>query len=59
VLLPKNNYKETLWHNATESGHVEILEKLWNWDKELQLKPQEVRNEVLLSKKYFGITARH
>jgi hypothetical protein len=37
---------------AAEKGHVEICEKLRNWAKELQLKPEELRNEVLLKDKY-------
>jgi len=31
-------------HMVTEADHVEILEKLWGWAKELQLKPEELRN---------------
>jgi len=46
----KNKSKETAWHKAANRGHVEILKKLWHWAKELQLKPEELRNEVLLSK---------
>jgi hypothetical protein len=30
--------------------HVEILEKLWDWAKKLQLKPEELRMELFLSK---------
>jgi hypothetical protein len=29
--------------------HCEIFKKLWDWAKDLQLKPEELRNEVLLS----------
>jgi hypothetical protein len=29
--------------------HVEILDKLWNWAKELQLKPEDLRKELVLS----------
>jgi hypothetical protein len=28
----------------------EILEKLWDWAKELKLKLEELRNEVMLTK---------
>jgi hypothetical protein len=35
---------------AAETGKFEVLEKMWEWAKELQLKPEEIRNEVLLSK---------
>jgi hypothetical protein len=58
--LSKNNYKETVWHNAADSGQGEILEKLWSWAKELQLNPEKLRNEVLLSRtiirEHFGTT---
>jgi len=40
-------------------GHVAVLEKLWDWAKELQLKPDELRNEVLLSKDKYGQMAWH
>jgi hypothetical protein len=48
--LSKDNYGKTAWHNAARVGHVEVLEKLWEWAKELQLKPEELRNQLLLSK---------
>ena len=38
-------------------GHVELLEKQWYWAKKLQLKPEELRNEVLLSKNKHGETS--
>jgi hypothetical protein len=41
---------------AAERGQVEILEKLWKWANELQLKPEGIRIEVL-SRKNFGNTA--
>jgi len=48
--LSKDESKETAWHKAPEWARGEILEKLWNWAKELQLKPEELRNELLLLK---------
>ena len=42
---------------AAEAGHVEVLQKLWDWANELQLKPEELRNVVWLSKDKFGKTA--
>ena len=50
---------ETAWHEAAGSGQDEIIEKLWNWAKELQLKPEEIRNDLLLSKIKNGNTAWH
>jgi hypothetical protein len=46
----------TAWHFAADRGRVAILEKLWNLAKELQLKPEEITNEVLLSKTDFEIS---
>jgi ankyrin repeat protein len=44
---------------AAADGHVEILQKLWEWGKELQLKPEELRNELLVSKSILNKTACH
>jgi hypothetical protein len=44
---------------AAGKGQVEILERLWDFAKELQLKPDEFLNEVLLSKDKFNRTAWH
>jgi hypothetical protein len=48
--LSKIKYGNTFWHLATERGDVEILEKLWNCAKVFQLKPEEIRIELFLSK---------
>jgi hypothetical protein len=32
---------------------------MWDWAKKLQLKPEEIRNEVLLSKNKYNETAWH
>jgi hypothetical protein len=29
---------------AAANGHVEILQKLWEWGKKLQLKPEKLRD---------------
>jgi len=44
---------------AAKRGKFKVLEKLWEWAKELQLKPEELRNEVLLSKDNLNNTAWH
>jgi hypothetical protein len=46
--LCKGRFNETAWHKAAEIGNFEVLEKMWDWAKELQLNPEELRNEVLL-----------
>jgi len=48
--LSKDNLNNTAWNTATRRGNLEVFEKLWGWAKELQLKPEELMNEVLLSK---------
>jgi hypothetical protein len=50
VFLSRDEYEQTIWHKAAISDNVEILEKLWDWAKELHIKPEELRNEVFLSK---------
>jgi ankyrin repeat protein len=59
LLLSQDKSGQTAWHNAAEGGHVELLDKLWDWDKALQLKPEELRNGLLLSKGAFEQTAWH
>ena len=44
---------------TAKRGHIKILEKLWDWAKNLQLKPEELRNQLWLSKDNSGKTARH
>jgi hypothetical protein len=40
-------------------GHRVLLEKVWDWGKELQLKPEELRIEVFWSESKFDQTAWH
>jgi ankyrin repeat protein len=56
-LLAKDHHGRTAWQYAAEKGHVEVLDKLWEWANELQIKPDEIRNEVLLSKDKYNETA--
>jgi ankyrin repeat protein len=48
--LSKDNSGQTSWHKAALRGNFELLEKLWDCAKELQLKPEDLRNEVLFLK---------
>jgi len=57
VLLSKSYFNQTAWFTAAGSGNVELIKKLWDWAKELQLKPEELRNEMLLSKDKYNETA--
>jgi ankyrin repeat protein len=57
--LSKGAFNQTAWHMAAREGHVEVLDKLWDLAKELQLKPEKLRNEMLVSKNNFDQTAWH
>jgi len=46
--LSKDESEETAWQKAAESGHVEVLLKMWDWAKKLPLKPKELRKDVFL-----------
>jgi hypothetical protein len=48
-VLSEYESKETAWHKAALIVQVETLEKLWDCAKNLQLKPEELRNDLLLS----------
>jgi len=45
--LSRDHLNNTAWHIAAKNGRVELLEKLWEWAEELQLKPEELRKEML------------
>ena len=49
-MLSKDESKETAWQKVAEGGDVEIVKRLWEWVKELQLKPKELRNDVYCQK---------
>jgi hypothetical protein len=57
--LSKSKFGQTAWHIAAQNGRINILQKLWDWAGELQLKPEDLRNEVWLSKNRWGQTAWH
>jgi hypothetical protein len=50
VYLSKDHLGQMAWHIAKEAVRVEILEKLWNWAKELQLKPEDISKQLYFSK---------
>jgi len=45
-LVSKDECELTAWNMEAEEGHFKILMKLWGWAKELNLKPEELRNEL-------------
>jgi hypothetical protein len=44
--VSKDKCEQTAWYIEVEEGHFKILMKLWGWAKELNLKPEEFRNEL-------------
>jgi hypothetical protein len=56
LLFSKDKFGKTAWHKAAEIGQVEILQKLWDWAKELQLKPEALRNELLLKSRFLEMS---
>ena len=53
----KDGYGQTPWHKAPGSGNVETLRKVWCWAKEIQINPEELRNDVFFLKGMNGKTA--
>jgi hypothetical protein len=49
VFLSKEWFNETALHMTAGKGQILLLEELWNFAKELQLKPLELINDVLFS----------
>jgi hypothetical protein len=45
--------------HGSQRSYVEVLEKWWDWAKELQLKPEELRNVLCLSKYKSKQTSRN
>ena len=58
-MFVKYRYGQTTWHKAALRGKDEVLEKVWDWAKELQLNPGELRNDVCLLKDNSGQTPWH
>ena len=50
MYLSKDQFGQMAWHMAAGEGHLEVLEILCDWAKQLQLKPEEIRKDVYLSK---------
>ena len=57
--MSTSKFDQTAWHMAAGEGDVELLEKLWDWAKELQVKPEDLRNKFWLSSVKNGQTGWH
>jgi hypothetical protein len=55
--LSKDESDKRAWHLTARQGHVEVLRKLWDLAKELQLQQEELRNEMWESKDKSGESA--
>jgi hypothetical protein len=47
-------FDQTACHMAARQGHIKVLEKLWEWAKELQLRPNELSYVLWLSKNHIN-----
>jgi len=56
LLLAKDDNGQTAWHLAAQHGYEEILEKIWVWDRKVQLTRED---DLLLVKDDNGQTAWH
>jgi hypothetical protein len=57
-LLAQVFHRQTTWQVEAWEGKVELLEKLWEWAKEV-LSPQELNNYIVLAKDDSERTAWH
>ena len=55
-MLSIDFFVRTAWHIAASHGNKGILEKLWDWGREMQV---NLKDDLLLSKDFFGETAWH
>jgi hypothetical protein len=46
--VSKDECEETVWNMEAEECHFKILMKLWGLAKELNLNPEELRNEFVV-----------
>jgi len=58
-LSAENMKRNNALDSAAKRGHFQMLQKLWDWAKEEKLKPNLLKNEILLSKDKDGNTAIH
>ena len=56
MLFGTDNEGSTVWHLAAMGGHIELLQKLWDWAKE-NLTVEKINNKLLLGTDNKGWTA--
>jgi len=39
---------ESIWHKTAARDYLEVLSKLWDWAKEEQINPNEIKNILFL-----------
>jgi hypothetical protein len=50
--VSKDECEQTAWNMKAEEGHFKILMNLWGWAKELNLKPEDLKNELFSKYKF-------
>jgi ankyrin repeat protein len=58
VLFVRENEGMTAWDWAANTGNLDILQKIWEWDQETLTK-EEINNKVLLATDNEGMAAWH
>jgi len=49
LLVDNNKQRKNISHVAVEENNVNLLQKIWVWGKEVQLKPNDIK-KLLLAK---------
>ena len=52
LLLSQDKDNRTAWQLVAEGGHIEMVEKLWSWAKEAQIKRGDLENQLLLAQAF-------
>jgi len=58
MFLGKGDFVMTAWHMAVYEGQIEVLQKLWEWAKEV-LTQEDLNDMLYLAKDKYGKTAWH
>jgi ankyrin repeat protein len=59
MLLDKVHDGKTAWHVAVAAGHIKVVADLWISATEVHIKPEELRDMLLLSQGLFRKTPWH
>jgi hypothetical protein len=59
MLLSQDKNNKSAWQLAAVEGNIEVVDKLWVWDKEVNIHPGELHNKFILYYESEGKTAWH